>query len=96
MCYDLDLSLFEAWPTMAFEVRLAEECTHIYKLSVWIRPCIQTCCDLTTVSIVEGLGAHSVGLKADLQNCHLLFYSYILAAVVFKIYCPFCMLILGD
>ena len=81
---------------MAFEVKLAEERAHIYKLWVWIRPCIQTCFDLTTVHILEGLGSHSAGLKADLQNCHLLFYSYTLAAVVFKIYCPFCMLILGD
>lgn len=95
MCYNLDLSLFEAWPTMAFEVKLAEECVHIYKLLVWITSCIQTCFDLTTVPILEGLRAHSADLKADLQNCHLLFYSYTRAAVVFKIYCPFCMLILG-
>lgn len=70
---------------MAFEVKLAEECAHIYKLSVWIRSCIQACFDLTTVPILEGLRAHSAGFKADLQNCHLLFYSYTLAAVDLKI-----------
>lgn len=91
----LDLSLFEAWSTMAFEVKLAEECAHIYKALVWIILSIQTCFALTTVSVLEELRAHSAGLEADLQNCHLLFYSYTLAAVVFKIYCP-CMLILGD
>lgn len=79
---------------MVFEVKLAEECAYIYKLSVWIWACIQACFDLTAVPILEGLRAHSARLKADLQNCHLLFYSYTLAAVVFKIYCPFCILIL--
>lgn len=74
---------------------MAEECAHIYKLPVWIRPYIQTCFDLATGPILGELRADSVVLKADFQNCHLLFYSYTLAAVGFELCCPFCMFILG-
>lgn len=86
---ELNLSPFEVWPTMA------EECAHIYKLSMWIRPCNQTCFDLITSPILGELRADSAVWKADFQNCHLLFYSYTLAAVISEPSCPFCMFILG-
>lgn len=65
-------------------------------LSMWIRTCIQTCFGLTTGPILGELRAASAVWKADFQNCHLLFYSYTLAAVVFELSCPFCMFILGS
>lgn len=80
---------------MAFQVELGEEYAYIYQLLVWIRSCVQMCFDVTMLPVLEGSRARSAGLEADLQNCHLLFYSYPLAEVIFKIYCPFCMLILG-
>lgn len=95
MCYGLELSLFEGWPTMALQVEMGEENAYIYQLLEWIRAWIQTGFDVTALPVLEGLRARSAGLEADLQNCHLLFYSYPLAAVILKIYCPFCMLILG-